>query len=100
MQVFTRESEHSSLSDSGYAAAMSALDAWVTTGEKPTPASVAGSCPGFDAVYGSGCFLDPAFTPSPYDTRVAARPGGRTWPTMTADQERAWSRIPGIGIAP
>lgn len=100
VQVFTRESEHSSLSNSGYAAAMDALATWVSTGRKPTPAGIAGSCPGFDAVYGSGCFLDPAFTPAAYDTRVAARPGGRSWPTMTPAQEQAWSRIDGIGIAP
>lgn len=98
VQVFTAESEHSALSDSGYAAAMDALATWVTTGAKPTPASVAAACPGFDATYGSGCFIDPTFAPAPYDSRVAARPGGRRWPTMSAAQERAWSHVPGIGI--
>ncbi|GAA1912663.1 alpha/beta hydrolase family protein [Nocardioides hwasunensis] len=100
VQVFTAESEHSSLSNSGYAAAMHALDTWVTTGEKPTPASVAASCPDYDATYATGCFIDPAFTPSSYDSRVNARPLGRHWPTMPAWLERAWSHVPGIGIAP
>ena len=100
VQAFTRESEHSSLSNSGYAAAMDALATWVGTGEKPTPAGIAGVLPGFDATYGAGCFLDPAFTPASYASRVEARPGGRAWPTMTADQEQAWARIAGIGIAP
>ena len=32
VQVFSRESEHSSLSNSGYAAVLDALDTWVDTG--------------------------------------------------------------------
>ncbi|HSF38079.1 MAG TPA: hypothetical protein VLA70_18275 [Nocardioides sp.] len=100
VQVFTRESEHSSLSNSGYAAAIDALDTWVDTGEKPTPAGVSTACAGFDATYGTGCFVDPAYEPASYDSRVEARPGGHRWPTMSAAQERAWSRIPGIGIEP
>jgi pimeloyl-ACP methyl ester carboxylesterase len=100
VQVYSRESEHSSLSNSGYAAVLDALDSWVDTGVKPTPAGIAASCAGFEATYASGCFLDPAFRPAPYDTRVEARPGGHRWPTMSAAQERAWSRMPGIGIEP
>lgn len=100
VQVFTAESEHSSLSNSGYAAAMDALATWVETGARPTPAGVAAACPGFDATYGTGCFLDPTFRPRAYATRVAARPGGTQWPTMSAGLERLWSRIAGVGIAP
>lgn len=100
VQVFTRESEHSSLSNSGYAAAIDALDTWVDTSEKPTPAGVSTACAGFDATYGTGCFVDPAYEPASYDSRVEARPGGHRWPTMSAAQERARSRIPGIGIEP
>lgn len=100
VQVFSRESEHSSLSNSGYAAVLDALDTWVDTGEKPTPVGVATACAGFDATYGTGCFVDPAYQPASYDSRVEARPGGHWWPTMSAAQERAWSRIPGIGIEP
>ena len=98
VQVFTRESEHSVLSTSGYAAAMDALATWVDTGDRPTPADVAASCPAFDATYGTGCFVDPSFTPAPYAERVEPRPGGHRWPTMSAAKERAWARIPGIGI--
>jgi hypothetical protein len=100
VQVFTTEAEHSSLSNSGYAAAMDALAAWTETGAKPTPAGVAAACAGFDATYRTGCFVDPSFTPAPYADRVEPRPGGYRWPTMTAAQERAWARIPGIGIEP
>ncbi|MFE2462816.1 DUF6351 family protein [Streptomyces sp. NPDC059402] len=100
VQTFTREHEHSSLSDSEYANSMSALDTWVRTGHRPGPRAIAASCGTFDATYGEGCFYDPGFHPSSYASRVRARPGGLTWPAMTAAQERAWSRIEGVGIAP
>ncbi|ANJ05740.1 alpha/beta hydrolase [Streptomyces parvulus] len=100
VQTFTRESEHSSLSDSEYAASIAALDAWASTGRKPAPHSIAASCATFDATYGDGCFYDPGFHPKPYASRVLPRPGGLHWPAMTAAQERAWSRIEGVGIAP
>ncbi|KMS76364.1 membrane protein [Streptomyces viridochromogenes] len=100
VQTFTRESEHSELSDAEYANSMAALDAWVRKGRKPTAGSVAASCAAFDGTYGTGCFYDPAFRPAPYASRVEPRPGGLRWPAMTADQERAWSRIDGVGIAP
>ncbi|WP_409475083.1 hypothetical protein [Streptomyces sp. HC307] len=100
VQTFTRESEHSGLSDAEYANSLSALDGWVRSGRKPTPRSIAESCAAFDRTYGSGCFYDPDFVPSPYATRVRPRPGGLHWPAMTAAQERAWSRIEGVGIAP
>ncbi|MFE1072125.1 DUF6351 family protein [Streptomyces sp. NPDC058783] len=100
VQTFTREHEHSSLSDSEYANSMAALDTWVRTGHRPSPRSIAASCGTFDATYGEGCFYDPGFHPSPYASRVRPRPGGLAWPAMTAAQERAWSRIEDVGIAP
>ncbi|MFJ3668821.1 hypothetical protein ACIPSE_20475 [Streptomyces sp. NPDC090106] len=100
VQTFSRESEHSGLSASEYAASITALDRWVRTGRKPTPSQVAASCPAFDAEYGTGCFHDPGFRPSSYADRVRPRPGGLRWPAMTAAQEQAWSRVPGVGIAP
>ncbi|MFG2359309.1 hypothetical protein [Streptomyces sp. NPDC048521] len=100
VQTFTKESEHSELSDSEYANSLSALDRWVRTGRKPTAQTVAASCPAFDRAYGTGCFYDPDFRPAPYASRVDPRPGGLDWPAMTADQERSWSRIDGVGIAP
>ncbi len=42
----------------------------------------------------------PNFHPDSYASRVNARPGGRHWPAMTAAQEKRWSRIEGVGIAP
>ncbi|MFD5743342.1 hypothetical protein ACFXJM_13640 [Streptomyces massasporeus] len=100
VQTFTDEHEHSGLSASEYANSISALDAWVRGGKKPTPASIAASCPAFDASYGTGCFYKPAFTPAPYATRVNPRPGGLNWPALSAHQEKEWSRLPSVGIAP
>jgi hypothetical protein len=100
VQAFTRESEHSALSNSEYAAAISALSKWVRTGAKPTAGSLAASCPAFDTVYGTGCYYDPGFVPADYASRVLPRPGGRDWPALTAAQERALARRGGVGIAP
>ncbi len=100
VQAFSRESEHSSLSNSGYASVMGALADWVETGTRPTPAGIAATCPTYDARYGTGCFLDPDFTPDNYASRVEPRPGGLRWPALTAAQERAWAHRPSIGIAP
>jgi hypothetical protein len=100
VQTFTRESDHSALSDSGYAAAISALAGWVRTGQKPAPASVAAGCPAMDQKYGTGCFFDPEFRPGSYESKVYPRPGGRLWPALNPWQAKAWSMIPGIGIRP
>ncbi|MEQ0564809.1 DUF6351 family protein [Amycolatopsis sp. NEAU-NG30] len=100
VQTFTRESGHDGLSAAEYANSLAALDEWVRTGRKPSPASIASSCARFDGVYGGGCFYDPEYRPAPFATRVRPRPGGLRWPVMTAAQERAWSRIDGVGIAP
>ncbi|HET6859671.1 MAG TPA: hypothetical protein VFH94_21595, partial [Streptomyces sp.] len=100
VQTFTRESEHSGLSAAEYANSIAALDKWAAGGKRPTPSSIAKACPRFDATYGSGCFYEPAYRPAPYASRVEPRPGGRSWPAMTAAEERQWSRIPGVGIAP
>ncbi|MGI5414070.1 hypothetical protein ACQEV9_45710 [Streptomyces chartreusis] len=100
VQTFTEENEHSELSNSEYANSIAALASWVRTGKKPTPKSIAASCPTYDHVHGTGCFYDPGFRPSPYASRVLPRPGGASWPAMTTSQDKAWSRIDGVGIAP
>ncbi|QFZ72894.1 hypothetical protein GFH48_06080 [Streptomyces fagopyri] len=100
VQTFTHESEHSELSDAEYANSITALDGWVRTGRKPTPRTIAASCAAFDRTYVTGCFYDPDFQPASYASRVRARPGGWHWPAMTAAQEKRWSRIDGVGIAP
>lgn len=100
VQTFTNEHEHSELSDSEYATSIAALDTWVRKGRKPTPRSVAAACAAFDEKYGTGCLYDLGFRPAPYASRVEPRPGGLRWPAMTAGQERVWSGIEGVGIAP
>ncbi|MEU3650583.1 DUF6351 family protein [Lentzea sp. NPDC034063] len=100
VQTFTDEADHSELSDAEYANSIAALDTWVRTGRKPTARSIADSCGTFDQTYRSGCFYQPEFAPASYASRVLPRPGGQKWPALTDAQECAWSRIPGIGIAP
>ncbi|HEX6344897.1 DUF6351 family protein [Umezawaea sp.] len=100
VQTFTTETEHSALSDSEYASALEALVTWERTGRKPTPASVAASCPANDVKYGTGCFFDPAYTPASYASRVNARPGGTRWPALTPLQSFLWERQGVRGIAP
>jgi hypothetical protein len=100
VQTFTTESEHGGLSNAEYANSIAALNTWVTSGRKPTPGSIARSCTAFDSTYDSGCFYDPGFTPPPYGSKIRLRPDEVRWPAMTAAQERRWSRIGGVGIAP
>ncbi len=73
VQTFTTESEHSALSDSGYASAIQSLERWEKTGLRPNPFSVAAKCPRNDEEYGTGCFFDPWYQPKPYESRVAPR---------------------------
>lgn len=100
VQTFTTEAEHSVLSASEYAAALRSLAGWVATGRTPAPSDVAAACPAADRRYGEGCFFDPDFRPDDYASRVYPRPGGRSWPAMTAAQEEAWSRHEDVGIEP
>ncbi|SMC58475.1 hypothetical protein [Kibdelosporangium aridum] len=101
VQTFTQESEHSSLSNSEYAAAVSALSTWVHTGRKPTPASIAAACPAFDEKYLKGCFFEPGFQPNSYESRVRPRIGAYGWPALTEFQAKIWQRFyPNVGIAP
>ena len=73
VQTFSRESEHSYLSDPEYPALFAALMDWVDNGRKPTPAGIAASCAGFEAPFGKGCHFDPAYVPRALEARVPAR---------------------------
>ncbi len=73
VQTFTRQGTHSYISDPTYPTLMSALLHWVEQGVKPTAQSIAAACAANEAVYGAGCSFDPAFSPAPLETRVAAR---------------------------
>ena len=98
VQTFTRESEHSALSNSGYATAIDALHAWAADGHKPTARLLAAACPAHDAVHGQGCFFDPTFRPASYFDRVYPRPGHTRWPAITERQFEEWEDAGGIGI--
>ncbi len=98
VQSFSREGEHSSLSNSEYATVIEALRGWVDEGVRPSPASLAAGCPAHDVKYGQGCFFDPEFRPRSYFTRVQPRPGHTRWPAITTRQFDAWEAVGGIGI--
>lgn len=100
VQTFTQEHDHSTLSTAEYANAVAALTTWVHTGHKPTPETLATSCPTFDARYHTGCFYDPTFIPADYASRIYPRHGSQHWPALTASTERALRHLPGVGIAP
>jgi pimeloyl-ACP methyl ester carboxylesterase len=73
VQTYTREQEHSYLSDAEYPALMAALLDWVERGTKPTPHSVAQRCRTLQARFGGGCFFDEAYVPGPLSQRIAPR---------------------------
>ncbi|MGM9486470.1 hypothetical protein [Ideonella sp. YS5] len=73
VQTFTRDHEHSYLSDAAYATLLQALRRWVEQGEKPTPAGIAAACPGLEAQF-PGCRFEPGYRPGPLDSRVTVRP--------------------------
>ena len=64
VQTFTDEDTHSKLSTPEYAGMLDALMAWITRGERPTPASVAAACETHAAAYGEPCRFDVGFVPT------------------------------------
>ena len=88
VQAFSRESEHSSLSNCGYAAVMDALaTGWRPA--RPTPAGIAATCPTFDARTAPAAS---STRPSRRDVRLARRaPPGR--PALAGHDRR-----PGAGL--
>lgn len=64
VQTFTDEDTHSKLSTPEYAGMLDALMAWITRGERPTPASVAAACETHAAAYGEPCLFDTGFVPT------------------------------------
>lgn len=73
VQAFTRDSDHSYLSDASYVAALDALQAWVEQGRKPTPATVAQGCSAAQLRFPSSCRFEPGYRPAPLESRVSAR---------------------------
>ncbi|MEK8032666.1 hypothetical protein AACH06_17745 [Ideonella sp. DXS29W] len=73
VQTFTRDSEHSYLSDPVYPALMQALLRWAVQGDKPTPERIAADCQAMQARFGSGCRFEPGYRPAPLATRITPR---------------------------
>jgi hypothetical protein len=65
VQTFTTETEHSRLSAPQYVALLEALEAWMETGERPTPAGIAATCEALAPRMGEPCLFDPEFFPEP-----------------------------------
>jgi hypothetical protein len=100
VQTFTSEAEHSTLSTAEYATVLEALSIWVDTGTKPTPVSIASSCPTHAGTYDGDCLFEPGFTPGSYASRVQPRPGARHWPAITRAEYERWERQGDVGIEP
>ncbi|HEX7441911.1 MAG TPA: hypothetical protein VF319_17635 [Caldimonas sp.] len=74
VQTFTREREHSALSEVEYPALMAALLDWIEQrGAKPTPQSIAQRCRELEARFGAGCLFDASYVPGPLSARLAPR---------------------------
>jgi pimeloyl-ACP methyl ester carboxylesterase len=75
LQTFTREREHSKLSDAEYAALFETLDGWITSGKRPDARQVEAACAENAKRFDGGCHFDPQFVPKALFTRVAPREG-------------------------
>ena len=73
VQTFSRESEHSYLSDAEYPTLFAALLDWIDNGRKPTEEGIAARCKDFEARFGDGCRFDPTYVPQPLTARVPPR---------------------------
>lgn len=63
VQTFTTETEHSRLSPPQYVALLKALEAWIDTGARPTPESIAAECQTQAVRLNAPCAFDPVFRP-------------------------------------
>jgi hypothetical protein len=73
VQAYSDESEHSYLAEAQYPALFTALLEWIDKKEKPTPQKVLSLCRSYEAAYGPGCKIQPAYVPPALDSRVAPR---------------------------
>lgn len=64
VQMFTEEDSHSQLSTAEYAAVFAAMTRWVSTGERPTPQTIANDCLRLSVRYGEPCLFDLDFAPA------------------------------------
>ncbi|SNS52391.1 hypothetical protein SAMN06265795_103204 [Noviherbaspirillum humi] len=73
VQVFTREREHSKLSDAEYAAVFGAMMRWIDQGDKPSAEQIAAGCRQASERFGGGCHVDAGYAPAPLFSKVAPR---------------------------
>lgn len=73
LQTFTREHDHSKLSDAEYAAVFNTLLQWTASGKKPSPADVDAACARAEAQFQGGCHFDLNYQPKALFERVPPR---------------------------
>ena len=73
VQTYTSHAEHSYLSDATYATLVAALQGWLDSGQRPTPAAVAAGCAAQVAQHGDGCRFLPGYQSAPLASRVPPR---------------------------
>ncbi|CDG81090.1 hypothetical protein [Janthinobacterium agaricidamnosum] len=73
VQVFSDEHDHSKLADAEYAAVFDTLSAWLDSGRKPTPDSIAAACVKQSQQFGGGCHIKTDFVPAALSSRVELR---------------------------
>jgi len=76
LQTFTREHDHSKLSDAEYAAVFNALLQWIASGKKPSAADVDAACARAEALFQGGCHFDLNYQPKALFERVPPRKPG------------------------
>ncbi len=73
LQTFTREDDHSKLSDAEYAGVFDTLVAWIGNGRKPAVADVERACAQEAGRFSGGCRFDASYQPRRLFERVAPR---------------------------
>lgn len=68
-QAYTTESVHSRLGTPQYVALLRALERWLDTGAKPSPADLVTLCETATERHGEGCRIDPEFKPEAWSSR-------------------------------
>jgi hypothetical protein len=74
-QLFTADTEHSYFTDAAYVTAVAALEQWISSGTRPSPAQVAASCATVSGSYApdTGCRFRDTFRPRALADRVPPR---------------------------
>jgi hypothetical protein len=73
VQTFSADAVHSYVSDATYVTLLDALTGWMLEGKKPSPTTIAATCPLTANRFPSTCRFRPEYTPATLETRVTDR---------------------------